>query len=343
MELYVERGFEQTTVAEIAERAGLTARTFFRHFADKREVLFAGLGDAAGAAGRAPSPARPADASPMEAVGAALDAAGRAARAAPRVARQRQAVIAANAELQERELIKMASLAAALADGLRRRGVAEPERAWPPRPGVAVFRVAFERWVAGPPNRRLTTTIPPSFNRVRRSRPPGDDTMNFSTARADAPGVVVRADPPRRHALARTGGPRSGEDRPAVPLGRDPAAALHRAGVCGARSRADRRRSSSSTGAAPGTSAGTRSRGTSSTSCNRGRGRGIGSTAIGVFLRDHRAGDRKRRFMIKHGNDRSLRDCCGRLRTDRLAGRSHYWIADGPTAMSVWVRSTSTA
>ena len=42
MELYAERGYEQTTVAEIAERAGLTARTFFRYFADKREVLFAG-------------------------------------------------------------------------------------------------------------------------------------------------------------------------------------------------------------------------------------------------------------------------------------------------------------
>ena len=44
MELYLERGFDQTTVAEIAERAGLTERTFFRHFADKREVLFAGAG-----------------------------------------------------------------------------------------------------------------------------------------------------------------------------------------------------------------------------------------------------------------------------------------------------------
>jgi hypothetical protein len=40
--LYGERGFENTTVAEIAARAGLTERTFFRHFADKREVLFAG-------------------------------------------------------------------------------------------------------------------------------------------------------------------------------------------------------------------------------------------------------------------------------------------------------------
>ena len=45
LELYGERGFEQTTVAEIAERAGLTERTFFRHFADKREVLFGGAAD----------------------------------------------------------------------------------------------------------------------------------------------------------------------------------------------------------------------------------------------------------------------------------------------------------
>ena len=49
LELYGERGFEQTTVAEIAERAGLTERTFFRHFADKREVLFCGRGRTAGA------------------------------------------------------------------------------------------------------------------------------------------------------------------------------------------------------------------------------------------------------------------------------------------------------
>src|SRR5215469_13715779 len=42
LELYCERGFDQTTVTEISERAGLTERTFFRYFADKREVLFWG-------------------------------------------------------------------------------------------------------------------------------------------------------------------------------------------------------------------------------------------------------------------------------------------------------------
>src|SRR6201995_5847472 len=74
MELYVERGYEQTTVADISERAGLTARTFFRYFADKREGLFNGsmalqeqMVTALGAA--------PASASAMDAVAAALDAA----------------------------------------------------------------------------------------------------------------------------------------------------------------------------------------------------------------------------------------------------------------------------
>ena len=73
MELYVERGYEQTTVAEIAERAGLTARTFFRHFADKREVLFAGSADAAGAARRR-ARGRAGRGPAVDAVAAALDA-----------------------------------------------------------------------------------------------------------------------------------------------------------------------------------------------------------------------------------------------------------------------------
>ena len=84
LELYGERGFEQTTVAEIAERAGLTERTFFRHFADKREVLFCGLGRAAGAAGRARVAGAPDPAAPIDAVAAALEAAGADAPGAPR-------------------------------------------------------------------------------------------------------------------------------------------------------------------------------------------------------------------------------------------------------------------
>ena len=75
MELYVERGFENTTVAEIAERAGLTERTFFRHFADKREVLFAGAGTLREFLVSAVTGA-PESAAPIEAVAAALEAAG---------------------------------------------------------------------------------------------------------------------------------------------------------------------------------------------------------------------------------------------------------------------------
>src|SRR5271157_4832944 len=123
--LYGERGFEQTTVAEIAERAGLTERTFFRHFADKREVLFAGadalrelLVDTVASA--------PASLAPIEAAAAGLEAAGAFIQEGRELSQQRQAIIAASAELQERELIKLASLASALAAALRRRGVDDP-------------------------------------------------------------------------------------------------------------------------------------------------------------------------------------------------------------------------
>src|SRR6478672_9355857 len=96
--LYAERGFENTTVAEIAERAGLTERTFFRHFADKREVLFAGSGlfeeQMVGAVAAAP-----AGASPIDAAAAGLEAAAAMLQERRDFARQRQAIIAASAEL----------------------------------------------------------------------------------------------------------------------------------------------------------------------------------------------------------------------------------------------------
>ena len=146
MELYVERGFEQTTVAQIAKRAGLTERTFFRYFADKREVLFAGAGSLqdflVGTLASAPD-----SAAPINAVVAALEAAGALLQERREYSRQRQAVIAANAELQERELIKLASLASAIAGALRRRGVTDPAASLAAEAGIAVFKIAFERWV----------------------------------------------------------------------------------------------------------------------------------------------------------------------------------------------------
>ena len=147
LELYGERGFEQTTVAEIAKRAGLTERTFFRHFADKREVLFWGAGALqellVGTVASAPD-----SAAPIDAVAAAIEAAGVVLQERREYARQRQAVIAANVELQERELIKLASLAAAIAGTLRQRGVADLAASLAAEAGIAVFRIGFERWVS---------------------------------------------------------------------------------------------------------------------------------------------------------------------------------------------------
>ena len=147
MELYAEQGFEQTTVAEIAARAGLTERTFFRHYADKREVLFYGtemmqhlLVEAVAAA--------PASATAMDAVGAAFQAAGAMLQENQERARLRDSIVSANAELRERELIKLAALASAVAGALRDRGIPEPAASLAAETGVAVFKVAFARWVS---------------------------------------------------------------------------------------------------------------------------------------------------------------------------------------------------
>jgi AcrR family transcriptional regulator len=164
--LFEERGFENTTVAEIAARAGLTERTFFRYFADKREVLFGGAGGLqdllVGAVAQAP-----ADVAPLKAVGDALAAAGGLLQERPEFSRQRQSVIASNVELHERELIKLATLAAALAVALRDRGVKDPAASLTAEAGIAVFRVAFERWVSEPFDRDLPQLISDSLEELR--------------------------------------------------------------------------------------------------------------------------------------------------------------------------------
>src|SRR5689334_1258122 len=143
-ELYGEHGFDRTTVAQIAERAGLTERTFYRHFADKREVVFSGevhrvlvstLVDA------------PAAMTAMEAARAALDAAGAVLDKRRDMTRRRQAVIAANPSLQQGEQVKYAMLAADMAEALRERGVEAVAAGLAADAGVAVFRSAFERWI----------------------------------------------------------------------------------------------------------------------------------------------------------------------------------------------------
>ncbi len=157
--LYSERGFDQTTAAQIAARAGLTERTFFRHFADKREVLFGGSAllqerIVAGVAGAPPEDG------PLDAVACGL-AAGAALMGEFRrdLSRQRQAVIAANPELRERELAKLADYAATVAEALHHRGVGEPQASLAAAAGMTVFRVAVERWADGDDDQDLADVM----------------------------------------------------------------------------------------------------------------------------------------------------------------------------------------
>jgi AcrR family transcriptional regulator len=166
MDLYTERGYDQTTVAEIAERAGLTERTFFRYFADKREVLFWGQGALMELVTNHIADA-PDSASPIDAVGAALQATGEMFLGRREHAQRRQAIIDDNRGLQERELIKLASLAAAMAECLGRRGVAEPAAKLTAETGVAVFKVAFERWIGAARETDLAQLISDSLDELK--------------------------------------------------------------------------------------------------------------------------------------------------------------------------------
>ncbi len=146
LELFLQRGYEHATVAEITERAGLTTRTFFRHFTDKHEVLFSGQDTlyklfAAAFAGA------PASAAPLDAIAAGLEAASAVFSPERReLARQRQAIIAGNSELQEREMLKRASLATVMVDALLERGVTDPTASLAAELGVLAFRTAYTRW-----------------------------------------------------------------------------------------------------------------------------------------------------------------------------------------------------
>lgn len=147
MALFEERGFDETTVADIAEAAGLTKRTFFRYFADKREVLFAGS-EALQAELVAAVDAAPQDAGPFEAAAIGLDGIAPFFQERREFSIRRQRVIDSSPELRERELIKRERLAEAVANALRRRGTAEPAASLAAQTAIAVFHVAFARWVS---------------------------------------------------------------------------------------------------------------------------------------------------------------------------------------------------
>ena len=147
LDLFAENGYEETTVAQIADHAGLNRATFFRHFADKREVLFGGEDVLAGlfADGiRAASP----DATLTECLQAAFAAAGAAMTPQQRAkAAQRVRVVAANSEVQERGLLKHARIARSISAALCKRGADELTARLGAEVGMLAFSVAVERWL----------------------------------------------------------------------------------------------------------------------------------------------------------------------------------------------------
>ena len=167
LELFIERGFEGATTAEIAARAGLTERTFFRHFADKREVLFGRqeqlqtvLVDAIIAA--------PADLGPLEAVTWGIGAGAGAFFEAHRDAvLQRQAVLETVVGLREREMLKMATLCAAMAGALRERGTPVITATLSAEMGITVFRVAFDRWIEPANERAFAQLVGEALDQLR--------------------------------------------------------------------------------------------------------------------------------------------------------------------------------
>jgi len=158
LELFASRGFDETTVADVAAAAGLTERTFYRYFADKREVLFPGhdffQNTFLAALDTAPKDARPFD-QVMTAVASVCGTFGPFTEERRPWSRLRQVVIVAHPELLERELLKMSALAGALAGALRARGVTDPTASLAAESAVMVFRVAFEQWVAPSATRTL--------------------------------------------------------------------------------------------------------------------------------------------------------------------------------------------
>ncbi|GAA1132741.1 TetR/AcrR family transcriptional regulator [Kribbella jejuensis] len=169
LELFETNGYENTTVIGIAERAGLTKSTFFRHFQDKREVLFgrSSLADVL-AEGIAKAPA---DAEPLEAVACALELLAQDVFTPERrdfIAR-RQAVVATHPELREREALKGLGLIAAMTGALERRGLPALTARVTAELGALALELAYTRW--GSASRDFTEVAREALDEVRSAAP----------------------------------------------------------------------------------------------------------------------------------------------------------------------------
>jgi AcrR family transcriptional regulator len=146
LDLFNERGYDETTVAQIAERAGLTKSTFFRHFPDKRDLLAAGQ-DAIAQLLREGIAAAPPGATPLAAVCSGLKSAAAGFTSFNReLAPRLKAAIAASTELQERNALKQIGLSAAMTEALQARGIPAPTAVLAAELGALAFKTAYARW-----------------------------------------------------------------------------------------------------------------------------------------------------------------------------------------------------
>ncbi len=170
--LFAERGYADVTVAEIADRAGLTKRTFFNHFADKREVLFAGA-KAFEASVLHHLEQAPAELEPVAVAMAGLTGAGLELAGYRAFGQARRELMASSTDLQERDLIKYAALTAAMAEALRRRDVPARIASFAAQSAVTVFIAAFDDWTDDP-DADLPDLMRRSLTDLRRAVGGGD-------------------------------------------------------------------------------------------------------------------------------------------------------------------------
>ncbi|WP_236787827.1 TetR/AcrR family transcriptional regulator [Amycolatopsis sp. GM8] len=160
LELFLERGYENTSAAEIAERAGVAKSTFFRHFTDKREVLFAAGQDLLADRSAKVIAGAPAEATTFDLLDAALRAMTTAFDQERRAwYGRRQLVITQNHELRERDLLKREALTAALVTALHQRGLASPAADLAAEIAHLALRTAYARWIDGSVDKRLDELI----------------------------------------------------------------------------------------------------------------------------------------------------------------------------------------
>jgi AcrR family transcriptional regulator len=172
MTLFIERGYDEVTVADIAERAGLTKRSFFNHFADKREAVFASVAPLQEAVLAALAEADD-DLDPLDAAVWAFTQAAAPIADYPELTRARRALIDSSVELQERDLLKMASMTASVAGALVRRGVSRRDATFVAQAATTVFTTAVDEW-AREPERGLAASIQGALNDLRAALGSGD-------------------------------------------------------------------------------------------------------------------------------------------------------------------------